>query len=172
MKYAILLVFIVLLNGCGYKDVQMAYQESQRMAIEAHYSQEKQNLLELELDNEGRIKKITIGDPYMAMQGPPNVKSPAPHPAYGLTGQIVNSPVLSILGGGWAARELVRASGDTITGSYNKGDGGVSINGDTAGYNTNTDAGDYSDQSDNRENYNNTMDQSDNRENYNNTIEE
>ena len=190
-KVLILLALVIfIVSGCGWKEAQIEHQKTQQMAINKHYksvAKQDKDLLELELDDEGRVEKVTVGDPYASMraaQGPPvNLRGPTTHPMVKFwkdTVGLASTPLASILGGGlaakWVAQETgteINAGGDAAGGDVTKSAGGMA-GGDIDSSVDNSDnranyGNDESDNSDNRSNYgNDESDNSDNRSNYGN----
>ena len=112
----ILIIIMFLTNGCATSESKIAYYKLQEKAIEAQ-SKNTNDLLKLELYEDGKIKSISMGNPY---NKPIEIKE-AENPGYRLISDIVRSPVVSIIGGGFAASMLMKEAGDHISGSYNSG---------------------------------------------------
>lgn len=116
MKTVLALAALALtLGGCASsatKQAQVNYYSAQAEALKAHSAQQATNLLEIDIDDSGKLKRLVVGRqignaPQIAMPTDPNVQ---------MVGKLVDGAVAvgSIVAGGKAAQGLVSAVGGVV----------------------------------------------------------
>lgn len=109
---------VAALGGCASPELKRAQanvHEAQADGLKAHAKQLELPLLELELGEDGRLKKLVVG---RQIGAPPPVAMPQ-DPAVQMVGKVVDGAVAvgSIVGGGSAAKGIVEATGAAIGGA-------------------------------------------------------
>lgn len=166
LSYVIPPALIIFLSttfiGCGYKEIQLEYYRTVQKQLELHYANQRQeppNLVEIDAPDG---YKVRVANPYY-QETMVVVRQPDRHPAYGLVGAVLHSPVASILAGGYAGSLLMKEAGNKMVNSGNTsgGDMASSVGGD-ASINNSVTGSHNPDQSNNSINDSYNPDQSDN----------
>lgn len=157
----LIIIIVMALSGCGYKEVQLAYYETVQKQMELHYANQHTPPNLVEIDGPDGYS-IRVADPYSKREKIA-INQPRNHPGYSVVGSILHSPVASIIAGGYAGSLLMKEAGDKMVNSGNTSGGDmVSSSGGDASINTPVTDSYNPNESDNRVVNSYNPDQSDN----------
>lgn len=108
----LLSVFLVACTSPQIRQSQADYDAAQAAVVKAYAKQAEANLLELELGDDGKLKRLVVG---RQLGSPPQVTRPA-DPNVQMVREVVGGAVQvgGVLAGGKAAKGLVEAAGGAI----------------------------------------------------------